>query len=738
MGKLNSKKGSLATRVALVTTSLVLLAVTSVSWLGLRREQENFQEELEQQAEILLNTLEVTTADALYLLDASFIEQLMEPLGEEKVLTAGRVYDKEGRVVADAYGSNVLAYSTVPDPLGKKLVLSNETIFQWQKDQLLAGKAVIVGNQRLGAVSVGLSTAPLQTKIAAARNQGLLVAIIATSTGTILALLLSRSITKPLQKLTIATKNLAEGKLDQKIEIGANDELSLLADTFNGMTGQIQQLITNLEQRAEDLRKSEALVREKAQQEVLFNKLGNQISNSLELKTILATAVQSISSLLKIDCCQFLWYSSEPFPNWNCVEEFKKSSRPSDLGQHPFESNDFWSQQLLNLEIIRVADNRSGTDSQIYQLNSFWKSRAILAVPITTRNNAIGVVCCRQYDSPRRWQDSEVELLSSVCGQLAIAVSQAGLFQEANSAAALAKEKASQLEQALETLQRTQSQLIQSEKIASMGRLLSGVAYAINRPFNSIERSTSLVEKYIKDLLSLLDMYSHYYPSPVTEISKSTEYMSVIFFRKNLPKQLGIIQSGVEHLNEIAKSLHNWSRPDENQLKVVDIHEEIDSTLVLLENSLQAKQNYSAIEFIKLYSQLPKFECYPGEFKQALMNILTNAVEACDQHNLKVNLEATLPQSAKIWIRTTRQESGAIAISIRDNGTGVTPWVEQHLFDPFFSTKSTTQNIGLGLSVSYQIIVERHGGKLSCVSSGEQGTEFVIELPPQASQLKNQ
>ncbi|MGB7442356.1 MAG: HAMP domain-containing sensor histidine kinase [Coleofasciculaceae cyanobacterium] len=169
-------------------------------------------------------------------------------------------------------------------------------------------------------------------------------------------------------------------------------------------------------------------------------------------------------------------------------------------------------------------------------------------------------------------------------------------------------------------------------------------------------------------------------------------------------------------------------------MKVVDIHEEIDSTLVLLQNSLKAKQNYSAIKFIKLYSQLPKVECYAGEFKQALMNILTNAVEACDQHNLKVNLEATLPQSAKIWIRTTRQESGAIAISIKDNGTGITPWVEQHLFDPFFSTKSTTQNIGFGLSVSYQIIVERHGGKLNCVSSVEQGAEFVIELSPQAIQ----
>ncbi|MBD2484809.1 HAMP domain-containing protein [Planktothrix sp. FACHB-1365] len=259
------KRLSLATKLSLAMTSLVIVAVAGVTWLSLHRQQQTFRQELEQQAELLLNTLAVTTSDPLYTLDADFLEEIMQQLGRNQVLVAGRVYEKDGRVVADAYSNSVLTYGIKPDPLGQQLIQSDQPIFLWEADQLLAGRAVVVGRQRLGAVSVGLPTAPLYKKMAEVRTQGIIVALIAAGAGTSLALLISRSITEPLQQMTIATQQLAAGDLSRKIEINSQDELKVLADSFNSMTDQLrdliqskEQLIKSLELRAEDLRHSEA------------------------------------------------------------------------------------------------------------------------------------------------------------------------------------------------------------------------------------------------------------------------------------------------------------------------------------------------------------------------------------------------------------------------------------------------------------------------------------------------
>ena len=258
MARFNPKKGSLATKITLAMTTLVIVAVASVTMLSLRRQQETFRDELEQQADLLLDTLVVATQDSLYFLDVSYMKELMEELGEDQVLVAGQIYDKDGRVLADAYSRNVLAYGVTPDPLGKELVESQETVFKWQSDQLLAGKAVVLGRQRLGAVSVGLSTAPLKAKIAAVRNEGIAMGLAAAIVGTLVALLLSRSITEPLKQMTAATQRLAKGDLSQKIAIDSNDELAVLAGAFNSMTDQLRNLIESLEQQTADLRHSEA------------------------------------------------------------------------------------------------------------------------------------------------------------------------------------------------------------------------------------------------------------------------------------------------------------------------------------------------------------------------------------------------------------------------------------------------------------------------------------------------
>lgn len=267
MGRFRIGQGSLATKLTLAMTSLVVIVVGGVTWLSVYRQQQNFYNELEQQAEILLNTLSVTVRDSLFKLDADFMEEIMEQLGEDEVLAAGRIYDKDGRIVADAYGEDVLVYNIKPDPFGERLLKSDKTIFDWEStpNQLIAGKAVIIGRKRLGAVSVGLSKAPLYENVATVRNQGLYVAMVAATAGTFLALLISRSITEPLKEMTRATKRLASGDLTQKMEISTGDELAILAGSFNSMTAQLRELIhskenliASLKQRAEDLRQSEA------------------------------------------------------------------------------------------------------------------------------------------------------------------------------------------------------------------------------------------------------------------------------------------------------------------------------------------------------------------------------------------------------------------------------------------------------------------------------------------------
>ena len=257
MTLLRYRKDSLASKLTLAITTLVVGVVASVTILSLYREQQTFRKELEQQAELLLETLSITTADALYLLDADFLEEMMEQLGEDRVLVAGRVYGKEGRIIADAYSDSVLVYSLKPDPFGEELLQRENILFRWQSERLLAGKAIILGNQRLGAISIGLSTKPLKAKIAAVRNQGISIALLASAGGTLLALLLSRSITDPLKQMIKATTSLANGNLEQKILVNSNDELADLADAFNSMTAQLRQLIVNLEQQAENLRQSE-------------------------------------------------------------------------------------------------------------------------------------------------------------------------------------------------------------------------------------------------------------------------------------------------------------------------------------------------------------------------------------------------------------------------------------------------------------------------------------------------
>mgnify|MGYP001795768607 CR=1 FL=1 len=293
----------------------------------------------------------------------------------------------------------------------------------------------------------------------------------------------------------------------------------------------------------------------------------------------------------------------------------------------------------------------------------------------------------------------------------------------------LAEEKIRQqtktLQLALNKLKSTQAKLVQSEKMSSLGQMVAGVAHEINNPVNFIHGNLEPASEYVNDLLGLLALYQQHYPQPHPEIQAEIEKIELDFLKEDLIKILKSMQEGTNRIREIVLSLRNFSRLDEADFKKVNIHEGIDSTLMILNNRLKAKPGSPENKIIKEYDTLlPYIECYPGQLNQVFINILVNSIDA-----LEDKIKNNHSFNSQITINTELIKSNYIRISIADNGGGIPTNIQTKLFDPFFTTKEVGKGTGLGLSISYQIIVEKHRGKLYCDSKPGEGTEFVIEIP---------
>jgi len=307
------------------------------------------------------------------------------------------------------------------------------------------------------------------------------------------------------------------------------------------------------------------------------------------------------------------------------------------------------------------------------------------------------------------------------------------------------KNQAVELEQALLDLQNTQAQLIQTEKMSSLGQMIAGVAHEINNPVSFIYGNIEHASFYIESLMRLLQLYIKHYPQPDIEIQETIEEIDLDFVLADIPNLISSMKMGAERIRQIVLSLRNFSRYDQSEMKAVNIHEGIDSTLLILQNRLKAKADSPAIQVIKEYGDLPLVECYAGQLNQVFMNLISNAVDALEErqeeaknHLVYRNNSSEPARKPCIWIRTEMKtdelaEENASASKVRiriiDNGPGMTEEVCQKLFDPFFTTKPVGKGTGLGLSISYQIVVENHGGQLTCVSEVGKETEFVIEIP---------
>jgi signal transduction histidine kinase len=325
-----------------------------------------------------------------------------------------------------------------------------------------------------------------------------------------------------------------------------------------------------------------------------------------------------------------------------------------------------------------------------------------------------------------------VELLRAVADQLAIAIDQAELYKQTHLAAITAQEQATTLQETLRELQQTQAQLVQSEKMSSLGQMVAGVAHEINNPINFIYGNLSHADQYAQDLLHLVQLYQEHYPNPAEVIQADIEAIELDFIREDLPKILSSMKMGADRIREIVLSLRNFSRLDEAEMKWVDIHEGLNNTLLILAHRLKAKQGeHLDIQVVKDYGKLPPVQCYAGQLNQVFMNILTNAIEAIEDYNKEYSSEDIKKRPNTIWICTQVVDSEQVVILIGDNGPGMTEEVRTKLFDPFFTTKPVGQGTGLGMSISYQIVVEKHGGQLECISAPKQGTTFLIQIPIQ-------
>ena len=286
-----------------------------------------------------------------------------------------------------------------------------------------------------------------------------------------------------------------------------------------------------------------------------------------------------------------------------------------------------------------------------------------------------------------------------------------------------------QLSQTLQELQQTQAKLIQSEKMSSMVQMVAGMAHEINNPVTFIYGNLNHASVYIQNLLELINLYQKYYPNPDAEIEKHAGAIDLEFVAHDLPNLLASMKTGAQRIFQIVQDLRNFSRLDEAELKRVDLHEGLDNTLAFLQHRLDSESNNFQIKVVKEYGNLPLVECYPRQLNQVFLNIITNAIDFLEESHSQKNLSP----KPMIQIITKLIDSDRVQIKIVDNGPGMTENVRKKLFDPFFTTKPVGKGIGMGMSISYQIVVEKHGGQLRCISAPGQGAEFIIEIPLQPS-----
>ncbi|MBE8986204.1 ATP-binding sensor histidine kinase [Nostoc sp. LEGE 12450] len=465
------------------------------------------------------------------------------------------------------------------------------------------------------------------------------------------------------------------------------------------------------------------------------------LSSEIELEKLLSTLLEVILEIAGADKCALL------MPKGSCwvIEALSQLGQPAiilhsrsgaDALSLPIEDNQTVPVALINrvkntlsLTVIENAVVEPTLAADPYILRHSPKS--ILCAPILNQGKLIGILYLENNLTVGAFTSDRLQVIKLLTTQVAISLENAQLYhklenyshtleQKVEERTQEITEKATQLEATLEKLYSTQAQLIQSEKMSGLGQLVAGIAHEINNPINFIYGNLQPASEYVASLIELNNLYQKLYPQPLPEIAEKVADIELEFLVNDLQNILSSMRVGADRIRQIVLSLRNFSRLDESEIKPVDIHSGIESTLLILQHRLQNNSKHAEIAIVKEYEQLPLVNCYASALNQVFMNIINNAIDALEVSD--TNFQPT------ITIQTELKKSN-ILIRIEDNGIGMSKSVQNKIFNPFFTTKSVGSGTGLGLSTSYSIVVEKHGGQLSCISAPGQGTEFIIEIP---------
>ncbi|WP_228042041.1 MULTISPECIES: ATP-binding protein [unclassified Tychonema] len=446
--------------------------------------------------------------------------------------------------------------------------------------------------------------------------------------------------------------------------------------------------------------------RARAEREAMLNRISGRIRTSLELDKIVQSTVEEIVNLLHLERAAFGWYEPQNKTLQILWESSQFDCPRQAINFEPYLVRNLSVESDQSEPIIFSADTWTGGASQPLEL----KANSYLAVPVPTQNEQQGYLVC-SHAAQWFWSAEEIQLLKAVADQLAIAITQSHLYTQTQDQVKL-------LNSALHELKKTQTHLVQSEKMSSLGQMVAGIAHEINNPVNFISANLPHTTKYTKDLLELVSLYKQTFPEVPPEITDFTEEIELDFIEEDLPHILNSMKIGTDRIRSIVLSLRNFSRLDESDKKQADIHEGMENTLLLLSNKIK-----NGIYIVKRYGKVPLVDCYPSQLNQVFMNLLSNAIDALNEID-------RLDKIITISTGVVREHSiKFLKVAIADNGPGIPDSVKDQIFNPFFTTKPVGQGTGLGLAISYKIVVDGHGGSIKISKPAGGGTEFLIKIP---------
>lgn len=503
------------------------------------------------------------------------------------------------------------------------------------------------------------------------------------------------------------------------------------------LSQQLSQQNTQLQQEIKERQQAEAALIESAiklrkQNQILMEIARNPALNQGNLNVALKEITEATAYNLDVERVS-VWLFDSTTTKLQCVDLFDLNLNQHSTGiELPISEYPVYFNALLENQAIVVEETL--TDLRTEELaTAYWVPLNISSTidePIRLGGQTVGVLCVEQVGESDYWTPEDQNFVRSIADLVSLALE----ARERHRAEAREREKALALELTLEELKKTQTQLIQTEKMSSLGQIVAGVAHEINNPVSFIYGNLVPARQYFKDLIQLIEVYKKNYPEPIEEVQQLISEIDLDFLATDCHNLMNSMQVGAERIQEIVSSLQIFSRQTKSELKAVDIHEGIDHMLLILQHRLNAKTDGYRIEVIKNYSELPKVTCYASQLNQVFMNILNNAIDALENQQsprviticTKVINSLDLQEES---VNKTNSLPKFVSISITDNGIGMDKDTLAKIFDPFYTKKPVGSGTGLGLSISYEIVVEKHQGKLHFVSASKQGTECIIEIP---------